>query len=25
MVLNLKRMVKLLTGVNFKERAFAAE
>ena len=24
-VLNLKRMVKLLTGVNFKERAFAAE
>jgi len=25
MVLNLKRMVKLLTGVNFKERAYAAE
>ena len=24
-VLNLKRMVKLLTGVNFKDRAFAAE
>jgi IS5 family transposase len=24
-VLNLKRMVKLLTGVNFKGRAFAAE
>ena len=24
-VLNLKRMVKLLTGVNFKERAYAAE
>lgn len=25
MVLNLKRMVKLLTGVNFKARAFASE
>lgn len=24
-VLNLKRIVKLLTGVNFKERAYAAE
>ena len=24
-VLNLKRMVKLLTGVNFKDRAYAAE
>ena len=24
-VLNLKRMVKLITGVNFKERAYAAE
>ena len=24
-ILNLKRMVKLLTGVNFKERAYAAE
>jgi hypothetical protein len=24
-VLNLKRMVKILTGVNFKERAFEAE
>lgn len=25
MILNLKRMVKLLTGVNFKERAYATE
>jgi len=25
MILNLKRMVKILTGVNFKERAYAAE
>ncbi|MEN6580018.1 MAG: transposase, partial [Anaerolineaceae bacterium] len=24
-VLNLKRMVKLITGINFKERAYAAE
>ena len=24
-ILNLKRMVKLLTGVNFKARAYAAE